>query len=245
MGGHGNDRYPPAEEPGLNFLNNVLIFPGADIFFLHNEICADDYVYARENERRHEYATSWSVYQDEVVPAFERLEQEGLIAAWGITAVSVPDMIVSAIGAQTPPQVVQAVANLLDSPGDLTRFDGPARTRDIIAAAKRQGAGVMGIRAVQAGALTKAFDRPSDPANPNTLDYARAAPFRDLCGKWGEDPAFVAHRYALGVAGVDTLVLGVKNRDELRTALAAEAAGPLEPEQLGAIEALGLRQTAN
>ena len=68
-----------------------------------------------------------------------------------------------------------------------------------------------------------------------------ARAFRVLCESWGEDPAYVAHRYALGIEGVDTLVLGVKNRAELRQCLAAEAAGPLEPERLAAIEELGLR----
>ena len=113
---------------------------------------------------------------------------------------------------------------------------------EIIAAAHAAGAGVMGIRAVQAGALTRAIDRALSPNSPDTKDFDRAAPFRALCERWGEDPAYVAHRYALGIEGVDTLVLGVKNRAELRQCLAAETAGPLEPEQLAAIEELGLRR---
>jgi len=103
---------------------------------------------------------------------------------------------------------------------------------------------VMGIRAVQAGALTSGFDRPLSPNHPDRADFDRAAPFRALCARWGEDPAVVAHRYALGIAGVDTVVLGVKNRAELAQCLAAEAAGPLDPAQLQAIEALGLRPAA-
>jgi aryl-alcohol dehydrogenase-like predicted oxidoreductase len=53
-----------------------------DIFFLHNEICPDDFIYPVENERRSEFATAWSLYCDAVVPAFEQLRQEGLIGAW-------------------------------------------------------------------------------------------------------------------------------------------------------------------
>ena len=41
--------------------------------------------------------------------------------------------------------------------------------------------------------------------------------------------------------GVDTLVLGVKNVAELDQALLAEAEGPLDPAQVAAIDALGLR----
>ena len=51
----------------------------------------------------------------------------------------------------------------------------------------------------------------------------------------------VAYRYALGIEGVDTLVLGVKNVAELDQALEAERRGPLDAEQYAAVEALGLR----
>jgi aryl-alcohol dehydrogenase-like predicted oxidoreductase len=73
-------------------------------------------------------------------------------------------------------------------------------------------------------------------------DYDRAAAFRALCGEWGEDPAIIAHRYALHMDGVDTLILGVKNRQELRAAIALEAAGPLDPGQVRAIDELDLRR---
>lgn len=212
-----------------------------DLFFLHNEICPDDFVYPVENERRAEFATSWTLYRDAVVPAFQRLQQEGLIGGWGITGVSVPATIIEALEMTPRPQAVQAVANLLDSPGGLTRLRTAARPREIIAAAQRQGVGVMGIRAVQAGALTNAFDRPLPSDDRDMEDYREAAAFRNLCSRWGTDPAVVAHRYALGMEGVDTLVLGVKDREELRAALDAEAAGPLEPEQVAAIDELGLR----
>ena len=41
--------------------------------------------------------------------------------------------------------------------------------------------------------------------------------------------------------GVDSVVLGVKNREELRQCLDAEAAGPLPPEEMEAIDSLRLR----
>ena len=215
----------------------------ADLFFLHNEICPDDFAYPVDNERRAMFATAWSLYRDAVVPAFERLRQEGLIGAWGITGVSVPATIIEALEQPIRPQAVQAVANLIDSSGSLTRLRTPARPRDIIAAARRNGVGVMGIRAVQAGALTRAFDRQS-PDSVDIDDYQRATPFRELCDGWGADLSIIAHRYALGMEGVETLVLGVKNRTELEDALTAEAAGPLEPDRVAAIDALGLRQQA-
>jgi aryl-alcohol dehydrogenase-like predicted oxidoreductase len=238
---------PPAHEVYARFRTSLeqslaaMRLERVDLFFLHNEICPDDFVYPVDNERRAEFATTWSLYCDAVVPAFERLHAEGLIGAWGITGVGVPAAIVDALERVPRPQAVQAAANLLDSPGGLTRLRTPARPREIIATAQKNGVGVMGIRAVQAGALTRAFDRPLDADHADAIDFPRAAPFRALCEKWGADPAIVAHRYALGIAGVDTLVLGVKNREELGQCLDAERAGPLSPQEIAAIDALGLR----
>jgi aryl-alcohol dehydrogenase-like predicted oxidoreductase len=82
-----------------------------DLFFLHNEICPDDFVYPVDNERKSEFATTWSLYSDAVVPAFEQLKKEGLIGAWGITGVGVPDAIIDALKQAPRPQAVQAVAN--------------------------------------------------------------------------------------------------------------------------------------
>lgn len=215
-----------------------------DLFFLHNQICADDFVYPVENERRAEIATTWSSYRAAVVPAFQQLQRDGLIGGWGLTGVSVPNTILDALAETPQPHAVQAVANLLDSPGGLTGFRTPSRSRDILAAAQRNGVGVMAIRAVQAGALTSSFDRQMPADGPDMEDFHLAAPFRQLCTSWGVDPAIIAYRYALGLAGVETLVLGVKNRSELADALRAERDGPLEPEQVAAIDGLELRQVA-
>lgn len=238
---------PPAEEVYPRFrasLEKSLVamrIERVDLFFLHNEICPDDFVYPVDNEQRAEFATNQTLYREAVVPAFERLRQEGLIGGWGITGVGVPASIIEALAATPRPQAVQAVANLLDSPGGLTRLRTPARPREIIATAQQNGVGVMGIRAVQAGALTENFDRPLPSDHRDMEDFVLAQAFRELCVRWGADPAVVAHRYALGMEGVDTLVLGVKDRKELQDALDAEAAGPLDPDEVAAIDALGLR----
>ena len=55
-----------------------------------------------------------------------------------------------------------------------------------------------------------------------------------------EDPAVLAHRYALSMEGVDTVILGVKNRAELAQCVEAEAAGPLPPNLRARIDGLGL-----
>ena len=214
-----------------------------DLFFLHNPIAADGFDYPR-GEDGARWVTNWSTYRDGVIPAMHRLTAEGLIAAWGITGVGVPESILEALEQRPRPHAVQAVANLIDSPGGLTPLRTPARPRDIIATAQRHQVGVMGIRAVQAGALTSRFDRDLPEGDRDREDFDRTAPFRALCARWSADPAIVAHRYALHMAGVDTLVLGVKNRQELAQCLEAEAAGPLSATEIAEIERLGLRGAA-
>jgi len=213
----------------------------ADIFFLHSNICADDYVYAIRPDTQDSFATRWSIYAELAIPVFEKPKSDGKIRSWGITGSGVPETILRALRYSSKPAYVQAVTNLLDSAGSLRRYADPARPREIIAAAVENHVEVLGIRAVQAGALTAQVDRELSPNNPDRKDYERAAPFRDLCRDIGADPAVVAHRYALAMPGVATVILGVKNRAELKQCVDAEAAGPLDPSLMARIDALGIR----
>ena len=211
-----------------------------DIYFLHTNICEDDTVYAHRNDQRAIFATPWSQYVEEVVPAFEDLKRRGRIGAWGITGIGLPGTVINALEHDVKPSVVQALANLLDSAGGIRRFSEAPRPRAIIAAANAHGVGVMGIRAVQAGALTAKFDREVKASHPDAVDYERAAPFRALCAELGVDPALLAHRYALDIEGVDTVVLGVKNRSELAQCVEAEALGNLPTDMRTTVDGLGL-----
>jgi len=211
-----------------------------DLFFLHSNIHPDGFSFAHGEAYKDAFSTSWTTYVEAAAPAFEALKAQGRIGGWGITGIGVPTAILAAIEHTPRPNAVQAIANLMDSPGALRRYAEPARPREIAAAAKARGLGVMGIRAVQAGALTSAVDRDLSPNSPDRLDYDRAASFRTLCARWGEDPALVAHRYALSLPNIDTVVLGVKNRAELAQCVRAEAMGPLDAAQMTEIDGLGL-----
>jgi aryl-alcohol dehydrogenase-like predicted oxidoreductase len=197
-----------------------------DLFFLHSNIVPDQAFIARAAAGAAERMTPYATFVDRVRPAFERFVSEGLIGAWGITGIGEPDSLIKVLTEQPAPAAVQCIANLLDSPGGLKFFDGPAKPRAVIAAARAAGVGVMGIRAVQAGALTAAIDRELPADHAELRDYARAAPFRAICEELNENPAVVAHRYALAL-DIDTLVLGVKNRRELAECVAGAEAGPL------------------
>ena len=205
-----------------------------DLFFLHSNVVPDAQYIARwpDGARR---MTPYDTFVAEVRPIFERLVGEGLIGAWGLTGIGHPDTIVGLLGERPAPAAVQCIANLLDSPGALKFFDGPAKPREVMAAARTNGVGVMGIRAVQAGALTGALDRPLPADHPEMRDYARADGFRRLAAELGITPAFLAHRYALSLP-VDTVVLGVKNRTELAECVAAADAGPLPAELLARVD---------
>lgn len=207
-----------------------------DLFFLHSNVVPDAAFIASSPGDSAARMTPYATFVDHVRPLFERFVAEGLIGAWGLTGIGQPDTIIRVLGERPAPAAVQCIANLLDSPGGLKFFDGPAKPRDVMAAARANGVGIMGIRAVQAGALTAAIDRELPVNHPEVLDYARAAGFRRLCAELGADPAVIAHRYALSM-DLDTLVLGVKNREELAACVAAADAGPLAPELMARIDA--------
>src|SRR6266446_5294129 len=178
--------------------------------------------------------TLYETFVGHVRPVFEQLVAEGVIGAWGLTCIGHPDTIIKLLGERPAPAAVQCIANLLDSQGGL-KFFGPAKPRAVMAAARANGVGVMGIRAVRAGALTSALDRPLPADHPEMRDYARAAGFRQLATELGMSPALLAHRYALSLP-VDTVVLGVKNRRELAECVAAAEAGPLPADLLTRID---------
>src|SRR6516165_7174658 len=201
-----------------------------DLFFLHGQIVPDAMAGRVEG-------TPHRLFVEAVRPAFEQLVARGRIGAWGITGIGVPTTIIATLNEDPAPAAVQVVANLLDSPGAMQRYDELPRPREIIAAAYRRGIGVMGIRAVQAGALTEALDREVPEDHPDKLDYQRSAPFRALARELGDAPASLAHRYALSMTGVATVVLGVKNRTELRECMTAEARGVLDPALMARIDA--------
>ncbi len=205
-----------------------------DLFFLHSNIVPrGNPMWRRVDTTRF---VPLEVFQETIRPLFEKFVAEGLIGAWGVTGIGHPDAILTVLGQDPKPAAVQVIANLLDSPGGLKFFDGPAKPREIMRTARDNGVAVMGIRAVQAGALTAAIDRPLPADHPEMADYARAAGYRALCADLGENPAVLAHRYALSLP-IDTLVLGVKNRQELAECVAAAEAGAPPPEVIARIDA--------
>ena len=207
-----------------------------DLFLLHSQLRPSGPLVAN--------TLAWSRYEDEVRPAMERLREQGTIRAWGLTGVGHPQLVLDALNSDSRPDAVQVVVNALDQSGDIWMFDGvQPRNAEILAAANQGGSSVMAIRALAAGSLSSQVDRPVAADHVTALDFARAQPFRELAAELGESPASLAHRYALSVPGVATVVLGVKNRTELAECVQAEARGPLTDAELRAVA--DLREAAS
>jgi aryl-alcohol dehydrogenase-like predicted oxidoreductase len=231
---------PPAGEVERNIMRSLeeslarMRLERVDLFFLHSNIIPDGYDASAYADRP---ATRWTTYVERFVPVCERLVADGRIGAWGITGIGIPECILAALNANACPAAVQCVTNPLDSPGELKYFAGPSRAREIIAAGKKAGAGVLGIRPVQGGALTDALDRDLPPDHGVVRDYIRSVAFRTLARELGTSAAALAHQYALSMEDVDTVVIGCKNRAELLECVAAAEASPLEPALMARIDA--------
>ena len=174
-----------------------------------------------------------------VRPELEQLVRDGLITGWGLTGTAAPDPVCELLDDDPPPTAIQCVTNALDAIGNLwpKGLGGRPDNRRIRRMAVARGTAVMGIRALAAGALSGGLDRAASSTDPAFLDSQRANRFRVLAEEAGVSPAYLAHRYALSLPDVATLVVGAKNRRELTECLAAEAAAPLSMAELAEIEA--------
>ena len=57
-----------------------------------------------------------------------------------------------------------------------------------------------------------------------------------LASEWNMNPSILAHRYALSAEKVSSVILGVKNREELLECIEAESLGELDQDQISAID---------
>ena len=209
-----------------------------DLLWLHSNLVPDGYVPPRSRRGRVQARRRRGRGSSRRSGPRSRRSWPTAASARGASPASrCPARSSAAIAADPPPAAVQCATNLLDSVGAIYVHDEPFRPRDVVAAASARGCGVLGIRAVQAGALTDAMDRDLPPDDLDRLDFDRAAPFRALAAAAGESPAALAHRYALSMPGVDSVVLGVKNRTELAECVAAAERGPLDADLVAAIDA--------
>ena len=208
----------------------------ADLFFLHSQLIEDGHVLAKYNEVRDRLATPLTYLYESVIPAFDRLQAEGKIGGWGF-ALGQQSALESVIASDTPPTAVQCAVNPLNSVGGIAYVTESFDCRPVLDACRANSVPALAIRAVQAGALTSQMDRELPVDDADQLDFDRAQGFRQLSADWGQTPARLAHRYALSIPDLGSVILGVKNRDELQECLQAERDPRLTPEEVADVEA--------
>jgi len=195
--------------------------PSVDPLFVHSQLRPDDGPGA-------EGSLGLEAFRSRVRPALLRLRDSGTIRGWGLTGVGHPRALEAALADEHTPDAVQVVVNALDLTGDMWIWGDAERPRNAenLTWAAEAGVPVVAIRVAAAGSLTDHLDRDVAPDAPAAVDFARAAGFRRIAAERGLSAAALAHRWALAVPCVATVVLGVKNRVELAECLAA-AATPL------------------
>ena len=205
-----------------------------NLFLLHSQLIEDDYQLPFLNEHRATNATTLSCYYNAVIPALEMLKKEGKIDHWGI-GLGQEEALIKAINHEHPPEAMQCAVNILNSIGAIGYVSEKSDPSRVLLECQKHDIAILAIRAVQAGALTSSMDREPHPSGldkADFMDFEKALPFRNLANEWGESPASLAHRFALSVKKVSSVVLGVKNRQELQECIDAESRGKLSSHEM-------------
>ena len=180
----------------------------------------------------------------EAVDALRELRELGKVRFWGATAVGETAALHRVIDSATL-HTVQSVYNLVNpSAGSSVPpgFDMPDYG-NLIERASANGMGVLVIRVLAAGALTGEATRhpvavPSVAPIGSGQDYghdlARSGDFRFLQREGYVDYLVEASlRFALGNAGVSSVLVGYSSLEHLEQAVEFAARGPLPPEAMG------------
>ena len=210
-----------------------------NLFLLHSQLIEDNFKLFRFDEMRAKSATTLSCFFDAAIPAFERLKKEGKIDHWGIGGLGQEEAIFKALNHSHAPSAVQCVINPLNSAGAIGYVSEAFNPQVILSECQQLDIPILAIRAVQAGALTSSMDRSPHESGFDKSDFEdfdKAQSFRDLANQWDESPASLAHRYALSTKGVSSVILGVKNRIELKECVEAEAKNLLSQSEVQQIE---------
>ena len=211
-----------------------------NLFLLHSQLIKDDYELPILNDLKSSITTSLSCYFNGVIPAFQKLKEEGKIDSWGI-GLGEEEALISAINHEKQPEAMQCAVNVMNSIGAIGYISKKPNPNRILKECQEKEIPILAIRAVQAGALTSKMDRephPSGRDKPDFDDYEKAEAFRKLAKEWGESPASLAHRYALSIQKVNSVILGVKNTRELQECIEAESKDNLNEVQLKELESL-------
>ena len=186
---------------------------------------------------------------DEVVPAFQRLRQQGKTKFWGITAVGDAEALHAVIAARAI-DTMQMPYNLLNPSAGAKLPDGyPAHDfREIMVKGREAGVGVIGIRVLAAGALSGEAERhpiaaadvePIASGSSYATDLGRARMLLPLVAE-GHAGSLVeaAVRFAISHDAMSTALIGIATPEQFEIAAAAAAKGRLSPAALARVAEL-------
>jgi aryl-alcohol dehydrogenase-like predicted oxidoreductase len=210
-----------------------------DIFHLHNAI----------TETGGGEALSVRQVLGEVVPAFERLRQQGKIRFLGLTAIGDTAALHQMIDARAFDSA-QVVYNMLNpSAADVLPADYPAQDYGrLFDHTRAAGVGVVGIRVLAGGALSGSSERhpiaspPPEPigtAMSYDADVVRARHLTPLVKEgFAASLTEAATRFALSHPAMGTILVGLATPQQFEDALAAVEKGPLPSAALDRLIAL-------
>jgi aryl-alcohol dehydrogenase-like predicted oxidoreductase len=195
--------------------------------------------------------TALSVRQvlDDVVPAFERLRQQGKIRFLGITALGDTSALHQVIDANAFDSA-QIVYNMLNpSAGEELPANYPAQDYGrLFDHTEAAGVGVVGIRVLAGGALSGSAERhpiagpapePIGSAMNYDADIDRARRLLPLVKDgFAATLTEAATRFALSHPAIGTLLVGMATPQQFEDALAAVQKGPLPRAALDRLSAL-------
>src|SRR3984957_2716011 len=177
---------------------------------------------------------------EEVVPAFERLVQQGKIGHYGITAVGDTASLLRVVDARAF-ETAQVSFNLLNpSPGAAVPPGFPAQDYGgLLIHTKAANMGVINIRVLAGGALSGSEERhalappPPDPIGSGSsynIDLERARRFMPLVREGHADSLVEASlRYAIAHEAISTVLIGIATLEQFEIAARSINKGPLSP----------------
>jgi aryl-alcohol dehydrogenase-like predicted oxidoreductase len=210
-----------------------------DVLHLHNAI----------TERGGGSALSVRQVLDDVVPAFERLRQQGKIRFLGITAVGDTAALHQVLdaGAFDSAQVVYNMLNP-SAAGELPANYPAQDYGRLFDHTQSGGVGVVGIRVLAGGALSGSAERhpiaspapePIGSAMSYDADIDRARRLLPLVKEgFATSLTEAATRFALSHSAMGTILVGMATPQQFEDALAAVQKGPLPQAALDRLSAL-------
>lgn len=183
---------------------------------------------------------------EEVVPAFEKLVQQGKIGHYGITAVGETASLLRVVDARAF-ETAQVSFNLLNpSPGAAVPKGFPAQDfGNLLAHTEAANMGVINIRVVAGGALSGSEERHAlnspapDPIGSGSsykIDVERARRFMPLVKEGLADSLVeLGLRYVIAHKAISTVLIGIATLEQFEIAARAINNGPLSPGALARV----------